>query len=493
MNDKKRILFLEFHQESNTFNPITASAELFLPSLIEGKAAYDPDNGVNLLRTMAAHAAQAVEDAGGEVIPAAFIRSNSSGGRVADEVLQLLMEKLTYYVNNSGPVDGVYAALHGATCTVSEDDACGALLAHVRALVGKDVPIAASFDLHANITPRLLESADIVCGYRTYPHVDQAQTGRRAASLLMRKLAGEPVEMAAVRVSMMIPPAGYTTLEEPFKSLMDRGDALIADGTLLDCSVFAVQPWLDIDCLGSTVIAIAGDAETAKAYAEEQAETLWSIREDCWPELVSIDEVIDHAEAAVSAGEGGAVGKPVLLIDAADSTNGGAVGDSPAVALRLLERGSTLLACMFIKDPAAVLHAFAVGVGNAAEFTVGAGYTPGLPGPLKAVGTVRSLHDGKCRRGAPKDVGLAAVIAFGNLDILVCDEPCASGDPELLRHFGIEPKVYDLVVVKANTSFRATYGQFAGAVYFADTPGAGASNLRLFDWKHIPEGIYPFN
>ena len=122
-----------------------------------------------------------------------------------------------------------------------------------------------------------------------------------------------------------------------------------------------------------------------------------------------------------------------------------------------------------------------------------------MPGPLKAVGRVSSLHDGSFRqegpagRGFPCNVGMSAVISFGNIDIMVCEEPGASGDPQILRHFGIEPKLYDLIVVKANTSFKVPYSAFADDFCYADTPGAGASNLEYFDWKNLPKGFYPFD
>lgn len=207
---------------------------------------------------------------------------------------------------------------------------------------------------------------------------------------------------------------------------------------------------------------------------------------------MSVDDIISFAEANTAD-------KPVVLVDASDSPNGGAVGDSVAVALRLLERGSTLRTGMFVKDPEVVKKAFEVGVGNSAEFVLGAKYTPNMPGPLVAKGTVRSLHDGLFRQEGPANkgavcrIGKSAVIRLDNMDILVCERPGATGDPQILRAFGIEPTVYDLIVVKANTSFRVPYSKFTDLFCFADTPGAGAPNLKLFDWKNVSKDMYPFD
>ncbi len=483
---KKRILVCEFHQESNTFNPIVWDIDRFGTNReFEGAARLEK----SLDGKSAVHGGYtAITEAGGEVVPTIFLHA-SSGGRVADEVVNHLCERMAYYCQNEA-FDGIYAALHGATCTENEDDACGFFLEILRKLAG-DKPIAASFDLHAKITDKILKNADIVCGYQTYPHIDFFETGYRAAKHLMGMLEGKKYHMATMNLPMFVPPAGYTTREEPFKGLLEKAKAMIADGKLTDATVFPVQPWLDIPEIMSRVVTISEDADKAADCAMELAKDLWAMKDNMWPDLKSIDEIIDAAEVNTT-------GKPVLLVDAADSPNGGAVGDSCAVALRLMERGSKLRAGMFIVDPASVALAFQTGVGNKAEFSVGAGFTKGMPGPLKAEGLVRSLHDGwfrlegKAGRGTPAWLGKTAVVSFGNIDVVLCHRGTSSGDPQILRHFGVDPALCDLVVVKANTSFREPYSYISDLIYFADTPGAGASNLKAMAWEKLPAGLYPF-
>lgn len=489
MTAKKRILVCEFHQETNTFNPIPMGLDGFASlRYAEGQEAYDLCQKL----PCAFHGmADAIEEAGGVVLPSISLYG-PLGGRVEDSVLELLKDGVRRTLEEVGPVDAVCASLHGATCTQSEDDACGSFLSWLRKLVGEDVIIAASFDLHANVTESVLKNTDVLSGYQTYPHVDHYQTGYRAASLCMRRLQGKPTYLAATTVPMMVPPSGYSSLLEPFKGVIDSGKELVEKGTLLDFTVFNVQPWLDIEKIGSTVVAVAESAEIAKNYADELAEKLFANREGYWPELLTVDEIIDQAEDISTK-------KPVILVDASDSPNGGAPGDSVVVAMRLLERGSALKTGMFVKDPEAVAKAFEVGVGNTAQFEIGGKFTPGMPGPLKAEGVVRSLHDGFFRqegpagRGFPCHIGKAAVVSIGTMDIMICEAPAASGDPQLLRHFGIEPTLYDLIVVKANTSFRVSYGAFAGAIFYADTPGVCAANLKYFSWKKLPADLYPFD
>lgn len=483
MTNAKRVLIFEFHQETNTFNPLTTPLARFQPDcILEGDACYQKTLKSNGAVT---GAVAAITEAGGEVIPTLFLHS-SSGGRVEDSVFDQLRQRLKFYIENE-TFDAVYAALHGATCTESIDDACGELLSYIRSLVGDRV-IAASFDLHANITDKVLKHADIICGYNTYPHVDFYQTGYRTASLCMERLTGTRHPMVSVGVDMLIPPSGYTSLEGPFHDLIQKGKQMVASGQIRDFTVFPVQPWLDIPDIKSRIVTIGDDADQAKVCAEALAMGLFSMREQANTKLTSVDEIIDIAESNQTD-------KPVILADPADSPNGGCVGDSPVVAMRLQERNSHLRTCMFVVDPEAVKQAFALGVGKTAKFKVGAGFTKGMPGPFVAEGTVRSLHDGYFRpdKNNVKYLGKSAVVSFGTIDILLCCQGSSSGSPMIFRSFGMEPLHYDLVVVKANTSFRAPYSTISDLIYVADTPGAGAANLKRFPWEHLPKGLYPFD
>ncbi len=488
MEQKKRILLCEFQQETDTFNPIVQTLSAFeAQRYAEGQAGYDRCQ----LSPSAPHGAiKAIEEEGGVIVPSVFLFT-LAGGRVSDEVTEILYNGIKRTVDQEGPFDAVCAILHGATCTESEDDACGAFLTYLRELLGEEIPIAATFDLHGNITDTIAQKADVICGYQTYPHVDIYDTGYRTGKLCMRLLRGEPTFTATVRLPMIVPPVGYSSRTEPLKGVMEAAHALVESGELLDFSIFSVQPWMDIPDLASTAVAIAKDRETAKRLARQLGQLFFEKRDGYWPDLCPLEEALDMAESNDTP--------PFILVDAADSPNAGAVGDSVAVAMGLLERGSKLRAGMFVKDPEAVAEAFRLGVGGRATFTVGAKFTANVPGPIRAEGLVRSLHDGYVRREGPVEKGLefsvgrAAVISFGNMDVLVCENPSAPGDPQLFRHFGIEPKLYDLIVVKANASFLVPYSQFAGKICYADTPGASAANLKGFHWERLPKGLYPFD
>lgn len=479
---KKRILICKFHQETNTFNPVINGAERFNDGdIFEGERIF--------AKQLADHgtvcgAYDAITEAGAEVIPTIFMHSGS-GGRVSDAAFNHFCTRLRHYIETAGEFDAVYAELHGATCSETCDDVCGEILQLIRSLIGQK-PLTASCDLHAKITQKMLDNADFISGYQTYPHVDLYETGYRAAKLSMEKLAGKAAYCAVCQLPVLLPPAGYTTNTEPFKSLMDSGKAMVADGTLLDFSIFVVQPWLDVKEIASTVLTVANDPETAKQEAARLAKGLLDIKDGMWPELVAVDAIIDTAEANKN-------GKPVILADSADSPNGGCVGDSPVVALRLQQRGSKLKTAMSIRDPQVVEQAFQMGVGATGEFSLGGKMTPGIPGPFRAVGTVLGLYENDPITGKHPRIGKVATIRFGNIYTVVCTAGSSARIPEQYRDFGIDPESCDLIVIKANTSFRAFYAHITDLIYVADTPGAGASNLRQLDFKNLPEGMYPLD
>ena len=274
-------------------------------------------------------------------------------------------------------------------------------------------------------------------------------------------LAGQKLCNAVCQIPVLVPPAGYTTTAGAYKKLMDRALAMIEDGTLLDVSIFPVQPWLDIDSLASTVLTVAKNPEVAKEKAYSLAKELFEIREEMWPDMKSVDEIIDIAEKNETE-------MPVVLADSADSPNGGCVGDSPAVAMRLQERGSTIKAAMFIRDAETVAQAFEMGVGATGAFSVGAGLTPGVPGPFKAEGTVLAIYENDIKTGKHPAVGRAATIRFGNIYMIVGENGFSSPHPDMFDDFGVESLSCRLLVVKANTSFRFHYGKISDMLYVAD-------------------------
>jgi microcystin degradation protein MlrC len=485
-----KVLITEIRQESNSFNPLLSGLDywksgwILEPDQVHGKLK-DVECAVGgMIQVLEASPSRPKI-----VFGPAFC--SQSGGPATPEVLKAFLERLLPVVEANQPLDAVFFSFHGALQTMEFDDAEGEIVRRVRDLVQPGCVLAASFDMHAYIPEECSAVLDIICGYHTYPHVDFVETGRRTARLGLAAITSSvPPVMAWSPVPMIVSASAYNTLAGPFRDLLLYGKQLVDSGELLDFSIFQMQPWLDVAKPNSATVAIARDANAAERYARDLAERLYAMRHAFSPELSTIDFIIDRAEDPAAA-------KPVILVDSADSPNAGAPGDSMAAAQRLLARKSTARSATVVSDPAAVAKAFEVGVGGSTEFAIG-GWVDANAVRINAVGYVRSLHDGEYRQefvghgGRVCRIGRSAVLRFGSLDVLACQTIVGPGDPQLYRGFGIDPTMYDLVVVKANTSFRIGYAKIAGEIYDADTPGAAAPDLVRLPFRKLPRSVYPW-
>jgi microcystin degradation protein MlrC len=483
------IVLLEFHQESNSFNPNPYRMEDFERSgIYEGneiRTAF-ADKPCALAGMM-----KAIEEAGATAIPG-YAMFSQSGGPVLQSVVEHFITKAQSILQEHAPVDGVFLSLHGATVSTTDDDCSGYILKAIRQAVGETAVISVSTDLHANITRAMMKQADIICGYRTYPHQDHFETGYRAAKLGLSCLMDQvkPI-MVRTTVPMIVPASTYSTLHGPFAELIEYGKRVEETGAILDFSIYQMQPWLDVEEAGSAVIVIAYDKEAAEQTAVDLAGRLFDLRHACVPHLHPIDDVIAIAEQVKD-------GKPVILVDSADSSNAGATGDSVAVVQRLLALKSNVKTAFIVADRPAADYAHRVGVGGKAIFSLGGSLYPEMNKPVQVEAYVKSLHDGvftqegPAGRGLVHRIGRSAVLQVGSIDILVCYHIAGNGDPQLYRAFGIEPSFYQLVVVKACTSYKAAYRLISDRIYEAKTPGAAGLDLKSLPFKRLPRSMYPF-
>ena len=486
----KRVLVCGLVQESNSFNPTLATLEDFAEyGIYEGDEILDTNNNRGatidgMLNVLA--------NENFTVVPAVSMRS-ISGGPIADDVVEWFLNKTIDTINLTDELDGVLVSLHGATMSASSGDVCGDVLEKIRQSVGDDVVISASFDLHGNITEKIIKNADYISGYQTYPHLDHYEVGLRAAQLLAAHLNGNPAKVARVEIPMIAPAHGYTTTKGGLAKLMTRAEDMKKNGKIIDYSIFQVQPWLDTPKMSSTVIITAKDEKNAMSVATELAKEEFDLRHELLgTPLIEISEVIEKALNNKS-------GKPIVLVDSADSPNAGACGDSAAVLEALLPHRNKLTCAVAVTDCAAVDKAFELGVGATADFTFGATIAPKLSNPVVVKNAVvKSLHDGTFymygpqERGQLRNIGKTAVLQAGNIMINVCYHGKCEGDIAFYRSFGIEPELCDLVCVKACTSFRAGYEPISAEIYNTNTPGAAGPVLTILPFEKRPKPMFPF-
>ena len=486
---KKRIFIGGFKQESNSFNPIFSDFEVFRAGYLEGDALLNagPQAGQTLLAFLDVLRSHDIETIGGVEMSAA------SGGPVRHSVAERFLDRTLELLHDAGPIDGILLNLHGATLSECSDDVCGDILEAIRGDIGETLPIAAACDLHANITERMLRSADIICGYQTYPHVDFYETGKRTAELLLKKLDGQTVRTAAAFIPMMAPASGYVTGAGELKDLMEYAHGLVRDGKILDFSVFQVQPWLDIPNISSCVIAAAGSEEAARAAADELARRNFMLRDDLQcRDLRSMEEVV---RTALKCPED----ETVILVDSADSAGAGSCSDSAAPLEYILPYRTVLRSAVSVTDPEAVLQAFRLGVGGKGDFLLGGKLAPELSHPVPVRDAeVKSLHNGwfvqqgPANRGRKIFLGKTAVLQADEVSILISSLHASQRDIQFFRGFGIEPSVCRLICIKANTSFKAGYTSVNARIYNTATPGSAGAVLQDLPYKRLPKPMYPF-
>ena len=482
-----RIAIASILQESNTFSPVFTKYEDFSP--LFGHAAYERHAGK--LTEMGGFIA-GLSKSRAEIAPVC-----AAWAITANRLLRPDFEKLVGRFEQeltAAKPDALLLAMHGAQTAVGEDDVEGHVLGRARQVLGPDKPIVLTLDLHANITKAMVERADAIVGYHTYPHIDMFEIGQKAARLMLRTLAGEVrPTMAYRKLPLIIPAENSQTYRGYMHKLVSAAQALEQSGKAQAVSIFPVQPWMDIAEMGCAVVAVTnGNGAAAQKQADALARRLWDGKENFDAELTPVEDAI----AAALKVRGG----PIVLAESSDSTGSGSPGDSTGVLKHLLTAPLDGPAAIFLVDPAGVQSAFEAGVGGTVKTKVGGCYDRKNSKPVKISGYVKLLCDGRWiarargyNTGIVTDMGRSAVVEVGHVKILLAERSSMTVDPELFRSHGIDPVHCKIVVVKSPNGFRAAYEPIAKKIFVVDTPGVSTAKLERLPFRRVPRPIYPLD
>ena len=265
-----KIIYGVFTQETNTFSPLICKRENFMANgICFGDEVIERHYGKTDASAGMLEILKDAEDV--EVIPTASYRAQSYG-RVDQAICEEFIEIVLKTIRENAPVDGVFLSLHGGMSLTEDDDGIGLILDKVRKEVGPDVVMAASTDLHANITRKVIRNLDILTGFHEYPHTDVYETGRRAAVLGMDILrTGVRPCMTSVKIPMILQAEASTTKSGPLKELISYAEGVQESGEILDFSIYHMQPWMDIEEAGACAVVIAKDPKKAHQYAMDFA------------------------------------------------------------------------------------------------------------------------------------------------------------------------------------------------------------------------------
>lgn len=486
-----RIAIGGFQHETNTFAPSKAGLRAFLepggwPALCRGAAIFEVVQGANLPVAGFIEAARA---RGHALLPLSWAAASPSA-HVTEEAFERIVGQIVDDLAGLRDLDGVYLDLHGAMVAEHHEDGEGEVLRRVRAVVGPDLPVIVSLDLHANVTPEMVDLSDCLVAYRTYPHVDMADTGARAAALFDARLeAGAPFFKAYRKLPFLIPlPAGCTMIE-PAKSLYERTESLEQGGALSVSFAAGFGP-ADIWHCGPAVLAYATDA----AAAEQSASALYaeiSAREaEFGMAIWTPEEAVAHSLARSRAAS-----RPMVLADSQDNPGGGGNGDTVGLLAALVRKNAQGAALAILCDAEAASAAHAAGEG--AEIAVPLGAKSGLPGhePLHATYRVECLGDGRFTgtgpfyKGVRADLGPMALLSLGGVRIIVASRKLQAADQAIFRHLGVEPAEQKILALKSSVHFRADFAPIAEEILVVKAPGPNALDYSELTYRRLRPGV----
>ncbi len=514
-----RIPMLGISHETNTFSSVPADYAQFVRSGIRrGDEIFD--HYVNARYTISGYI-QAAQELDFELVPLMYAVTGPIG-TITKDAYDRLSDEMFGMLRDGGPWDAVLISNHGAAVSEEYPDMDGEFCRAVREIVGPDIPVGVTLDMHANVSKAVVKHSDVCVVWRTNPHLDPKVRGRKTAELIYRTVKGEInpaqwIEMPPMYVNIV----KQFTGEDPMRSFV--ADCVAANETpgILDTSVAEGYPYADVEEMGMSWVAIAdnGDIDLAKSVAKEMASKAWERRAELNVEVASISDALDFAvdnyvaprdlnEADHVATDGtalsmpdahGAVRKgPIVLMDVGDNIGGGSSADSTHILAEVVKRGiSSFVQTLY--DPESVDACVNAGVGSTVTLDVG-GKTDDLHGkPVTVTGTVRAITDGQYEELGPSHGGFryynsgvtVRLDTVGGQTLVLTSARTGNTVRAQMYHIGIIPERYRIVVAKGVVSPRPAYQPIAGKVILVNTPGVTTADMSTFTYHRRRVPLYP--
>ncbi len=488
-----RIAVGGFQHETNTFAPQRATFRDFekhdgWPGLVRGAALLPTVAGMNL---PIAGFIDAAQPGGHDLVPLSWCSAEPSSYVTEDafeRVTAMLCDDLAAHAASGGAFDAVYLDLHGAMVPEHYEDGEGETLRRVRAVVGDDIPVVVSLDLHANVTDAMVAHATALAIFRTYPHIDMAETGERAYALLATVLGGKPLAKAYRKLPYLIPLTAQCTYFEPNKSLYAAAAAASAESG----DIALGFPPADIHDCGPGLVAYDPDPAAATAAADGLYQAMMAAEAAFENPLLTADQAVLRAMANTS-------GQPVVLADAQDNPGAGGSSDTVGLLEALVRNGAQGAVMAILNDPEVNQRAQEAGPGGSFEATLGG--KSGQPGqsPMAATFQVEALGDGRFNgsgamlKGARMDLGPMALLRVADpqadVRVIVGAKRFQCLDRSIFRHLGVEPADQRIIAVKSTVHFRDDFDPIAAETLAVEAPGAHPCRLTEVPYGRLRDGV----
>ncbi len=497
--DNPRIAVLGFAIECNRFAPVTTAEDFEHDADIRGNRIVSEARSGKSITLPDLPGFFTEMDRTGDWTPVPLrVALAQPGGPVEENFFKAYLAEIEASLKSVLPVDGIFVACHGAALAEGTDDPDGDLFELLRRVAGPDVPIAAVFDLHANVSRRMTDNLDVFVGYLENPHIDIYERGVEAAKHMRELLAGTRTAVEMVKIPLVPPQIALLTARGPYADLIKYGQTKVG-GDILNVSVMAGFAYSDSPKNGLTAVVTArnGNRQAAADLSLDIAKRAWGMKERFKRAMMSLGDAV---QLAVSVGRDRRR-KPIILADVADNPGGGGRGNTTYL-LRALKGGKAQGAFFGVFNDAA-LAAKAHGLGEGAIFTASFNTQEhqefSLPFDCEA--KVIKLSDGKFvgRRGVLRnvssDMGPSALLDLGGILVVVISIRCQCMDPRQFEIFDLDISQARVVVVKSRGHFRGGFDEFfkPEQIYEVDCPGLTSPVLANFTWTKLPRPVYPLD
>ena len=500
-----RIALLGFSIECNRFAPIATQADFEARTLMGGQAMLTNARlpAPSMLGELPGFVADMDAAGAWEAVPSLLAMAEPNGP-VDAVFFHRLMENWERDLTAAGPLDGIYCVLHGAGLTTDDDDPEGTLLAMIRRVRGNDIPVVASYDLHANVSAANVELVNAYIGYRTNPHLDMRERGAESAQVMRQLLGGTKTYLAHVRLPIVPPTVtmltGPDAPNRPYGELIDLGQRRMREapyaGRVLNVSVMGGFAFADTPFNGLTAVVTAIDPDAANALAKEIAVAGWERRDQFRPSLTSLENAVAKAKSTEDTAK-----HALIFADVADNPGGGGRGNTMWILEAFLKAGVKNALVGVIHDPALAAEARLHGVGKTfiAHFNREGGDE--FSKPFAAEATVRALAPQflRGRRGIyannTLDIGVGVALDIEGIAVVILGQRYQCADPIFFEAFGLDIGAARVVVVKSRGHFRGGFDEFFRHqdVIEVDAPGLTSPILSRFPWQNMPRPVLPID
>jgi microcystin degradation protein MlrC len=473
----------EILTEVNSFSPITTTLRDFQAGSLVTGAEILPRAREEKLEI--AGFLKAVEELGeGQIEVAPILKARAvPGGPVEREVYEQFKTSLVEGLRSIERLDGVYLSMHGSMGVEGVRDPEGDLLRAVREVVGVDLPIGVSFDLHANVTEERARLASFIVGYKTNPHRDHFETGYRTGEILVKTVQGRVNPVMAFNKMRLLKGGGLCMdVLRPMRKIFRAMKRMEHSSQVLCVSNFTVHLFIDDPEAGWSTVAVTDDApELGRRLADELAEMNWAVREVKHTEPETPSRAVAIARRKWLRRRLG----PVMFSDTSDNVLSGAPGESTAILKTLVEEAPDLTSYLSIRDAEAAQQACSGDVGDTITLNVGGKLDTVYNSPLEITGELLSRTE--------TNLGRTAVLRHGGVHLVVHELSAGAAHPSFYTDLGLSIWKADIVVVKSVFHFRWYYLRYNRKTVYVDGGGTTSYNVFDLEYRNIPRPIYPLD